>query len=295
MYGYVRPVKGELKVSEYERYHGVYCGLCHTLARRYGFSCRFLVNYDFTFLAMLLAGPEQPDICRRRCAAHPVRGVECPMATASLETAADMTVILGWWKLADVAADAKAPVSWACRAACGVLKRHYKRAAARQPAFAEAVEKNLRALRRLEGEDGASLDEAADKFALILRSIGEGQRTEPLRRITGELLYHLGRIIYILDAVDDLPEDVARGGYNPLLRRFDLAEGKLAPADAKTLRAGLQLSHNALAGAFALMDEGIYSGIVSNIIYLGLPAVTQAVFSGQWKASAKKHRERSSI
>ena len=36
MYGYVRPVKGELKISEFERFRGVYCGLCHELARRYG-------------------------------------------------------------------------------------------------------------------------------------------------------------------------------------------------------------------------------------------------------------------
>lgn len=295
MYGYVRPVKGELKVSEYERYHGVYCGLCHALARRYGFSCRFLVNYDFTFLAMLLAGGERPEVCRRRCAVHPVRGVTCPAASASLDTAADMTVILGWWKLADGVRDAGAPKSWAYRAACGMLRRHYKKAAARQPAFAQAVEDDLRVLGQLEREDCASLDQAADKFALILRSIGDGQRTQPLQRITGELLYHLGRIIYILDAVDDLEEDVARGSYNPLKRRFVLAEGKLTETDEKTLRTGLQLSHNALAGAYALMDENIYSGILSNIIYLGLPAVTQAVFSGQWKACANKHRERSSI
>ena len=270
MYGYVRPVKGELKVSEYERYRGVYCGLCHELSRRYGFLARFLVNYDFTFLAMLLAGDERQQSCPRRCAAHPIRKTQCLCHTESLAAAADMTVILGWWKLADGGEDKRPPLCWGYKLACLLLKRAYKKAAGRQPDFARAVEVDLEALRHLERENCPSLDEAADKFALILRAIGQGLPEGAGRRVAEELLYHLGRIIYILDAADDLE-------------------------DEKTLRAGLQLSHNALAGAYALMEENPYGPILSNIIYLGLPAVTQAIFAGTWKAPAKYHRERRSI
>lgn len=297
MYGYVRPVKGELKIAEFERFRSVYCGLCHTLSRRYGPLSRFLVNYDFTFLAMLLAGPEQVRTCPRRCAAHPLRPTECLVECGSLQTAADMTVVLGWWKLADGARDGRGARALSYKLACLALKRAYRKAAARRPAFATAVQTNLRQLQALERDRCPSLDQAADKFAAILRSISTGEATPSRQRITGELLYHLGRIIYILDAVDDLAEDIASDSYNPLRYRFQLMDGRLSAEDERILRAGMQLSHNAISGAYALMEENPYSGILTNIIYLGLPAATQAVFAGgeKWNARAKLQRERSSI
>ena len=295
MYGYVRPVKGELKIREYELFRGVYCGLCHELARRYGPVSRFLVNYDFTFLAMLLAGAEEGKCCSRRCVAHPIRPVRCLGPCDSLSTAADMTVILGWWKLADSADDSRGIQAAGWKAACAMLKRAYKKAAARRPGFTGAVRENLQALRSLERENCSSVDETADKFALILRSIAQGEADAARRRTLEQLLYHLGRIIYILDAVDDLAEDERTGAYNPLRFRFAPEQGKLSPEDERTLRTGLQMSHNALAGAFALLAENPYSGILSNTVYLGLPAAAQAVFSGVWRAPARLHKDRSSL
>ncbi len=292
MYGYVRPVKGELKVSEYELFRGVYCGLCHELARRYGFWGRFLVNYDFTFLAMLLSWDEAADTCPRRCPAHPARRTACLVSCAGLETAADQSVILAWWKLRDGAADKRFPASLGYRLACAVLSGAYRRAASRQPDFAGAVRRNLQALDCLEEAKCSSIDETADKFALILRAIADSEPSDERRRILGELFYHLGRIIYILDAVDDLAEDERSGDYNPLRYRFRLAEGKLSEEDEQTLRLSMQHSHNAILAAYALLKESPYSGIVSNIIYLGLPAATQAVFEGKWKPAGRLHRER---
>ncbi len=293
MYGYVRPVKGELKIREFELFRGVYCGLCHELARRYGFASRFFVNYDFTFLAMILAGQSGAETCPRRCVAHPIRPVRCLGSCSSLSMAADMTVVLGWWKLSDSADDAAGAKALGWKVLRRAMKGAYKKAAARQPAFAGAVEENLTALRALEAARCPSVDETADKFALILRSIAQGEPDGSRRRILEELFYHLGRIIYILDAADDLAEDVKSGAYNPLRYRFEPAEGKLSPEDERTLRTGLQLSHNALAGAWTLLDENPYSGILSNTIYLGLPATTQAVFAGTWREPARLHRERS--
>ena len=292
MYGYVRPVKDELKVAEFDRFQSVYCGLCHELARRYGFFSRFLMNYDFTFLAMLLAERGEGRTCPRRCAAHPLRRRSCLESSASLAMAADMSVILGWWKLADGAADSAGMARLGCKAACAALRGAYKKAAAARPAFAASVEEQLEALHALEQAECPSVDEAADKFALILRAVAAEEKG-PRGRILGELLYHLGRIIYILDAVDDLAEDTAAGRYNPLCYRFSVSDGKLSDEDARTLRAGLQLSRNALAGAFELLESGDYAGILSNTIYLGLPVAAQAVFAGVWKANAKIHRKRS--
>ena len=58
MFGYVRPRRDELRMREYDRYHAAYCGVCRSLGREYGFFSRFLVNYDMTFLYLLLASVE---------------------------------------------------------------------------------------------------------------------------------------------------------------------------------------------------------------------------------------------
>ena len=47
MFGYVVPLRGELKVWELDAYQAAYCGLCHTLGRRYGFLPRLLLSDDF--------------------------------------------------------------------------------------------------------------------------------------------------------------------------------------------------------------------------------------------------------
>ena len=36
MFGFIRPVKPELRVKEADRFQQVYCGLCHAIRARYG-------------------------------------------------------------------------------------------------------------------------------------------------------------------------------------------------------------------------------------------------------------------
>jgi hypothetical protein len=218
----------------------------------------------------------------------------CLGSCGSLATAADLSLILAYWKLKDGMADHGFFGRLGCGLGSAVLRRSYKKASACQPAFALKTEENLRALAQLEQSRCESLDAVADKFACILQAAAAGATGEN-SRILNQLLYHLGRIVYVLDAVDDLAEDEKSGNYNPLRYRYQLVDGKLSEADQTALRQSLQLSHNGVSAAFELMEENPYTGILSNIIYFGLPAVTQAVFDGTWHAKEKLHKERSSI
>ena len=53
MFGYVRPP--ELPPEELERFRRMYCGLCHALGQKYGQAARMILNYDLTYLAILLS------------------------------------------------------------------------------------------------------------------------------------------------------------------------------------------------------------------------------------------------
>ena len=56
MFGYVKAHKPELKMAEYDTYKAVYCSLCRQLGKDYGVFAKFILSYDFVFLAMLKLG-----------------------------------------------------------------------------------------------------------------------------------------------------------------------------------------------------------------------------------------------
>ena len=104
MFGYVRPSDDRLSERDRDAFRAAYCGLCHTLGRRYGLAGRMILNYDLTFLAMVLSDGEG-ETCLRRCAVHPIRRRCCAANDPALDTAADMSVILTYWQLRDGVAD----------------------------------------------------------------------------------------------------------------------------------------------------------------------------------------------
>lgn len=282
MFGYVRPCRPELKCKDFDLYRATYCGLCRCLRRRYGLLAPMFLNFDFTFLALVLwSAEERFTPCAGRCHANPLRKEPmCPDSPA-LEQAADESMVLTWWKLRDAVADEPFWKGLPARVLSGLLGSAYRKAAARRPEFAAAVEESLGELNRLEGEQCPSIDRTADTFARLLQAAAPGEGPEG--RVLGQLLYHLGRWIYLIDARDDLAEDRAACRYNPVAARYG-PEGD-DPALKRTLDHSLEL----MGAALQLGDFGCRKALLENIIYLGLPLVQRAVFEGSW-AEIKKQK-----
>ena len=285
MFGYVLPLRGELKVKELEAYQGLYCGLCHTLGRRYSFFARWLLNYDFTFLAMVLApASERPERQRRRCIACPLRGKSVCTPRNSLDLAADESLVLTYWKLRDSVADRSFWKGIFARLLSLLLRPSYRKAAARVPDFDRQVVTCLEELQALEQAGSPSLDRTADTFARILAAAAFPAGSSARTRALEQLLYHVGRWIYLVDAWDDLEEDRGRGEYNPYLARFpDGPEGH-----REEVRLTLRHSLNLAVSACNLTDFGPWSGLLLNILCLGLPTVEEAVFTGAWRQLKKQ-------
>lgn len=289
MFGYVRPVLDRLDEGQKEAYQSAYCGLCHALGERHGFLARFTLQYDFTFLAILLmAGEDGGGPLCRRCPAHPLRRPRACLRGKRLSAAADQSMILVYHKLSDDVDDHGAVTGLPYRVVRRLFRGAYRRAAQAQPEFDAKVREGLDSLRRMEAEQSRELDRTADAFAGILASASAAYPEDsPMRRILGELLYHLGRWIYLIDAWDDLDDDRKHRRYNPLDARF---QGR-----AREERDYLEttVTHSArLAGAAAnLMELGSWTPIVENILYLGLPAVQSAVLDGRWKEMRQTRRK----
>lgn len=287
MFGYVRARWDTIPDAAAENYKAVYCGLCRAMGRKYGSFARLFLNYDFTFLAMLLMPPaESPCVSCHPCLRHPVHGRSACEGAEWLDTAAGESVILAYWKLRDTVADEGFFRGLGARSLSLFLRKAYRRARKELPGFdAEAV-KLLRELKELEEEGCASIDRTADRFAQLLRAAAP-MTGEPARdRVMGELLYHVGRWVYLIDAVDDLPEDRKVGRYNPVAARFD----GWTEEDKVYLQQVMDHSLALAGAALELLPVNACTPAVENIIYSGLPAVQELVFSGRWREEQKKHR-----
>ena len=204
MFGYVRPADGHLTAEDKSRFQAAYCGLCRSLGRRYGLAARMILNYDLAFLAMLLSREPECPTAHCRCPAHPIRGCDALEGQDAFDTAADLSVILTWWQLKDGVADHGFFRGLPYRAALLLLRRAYRKARARRPGFDACTQAHLEELARLEAGQCPSIDRAADAFAALLAGASEEEADPVRRRVLRQLLYHLGRWVYLVDAADDL-------------------------------------------------------------------------------------------
>ena len=290
MFGYVRPCKPELRVKEYEAFRAMYCGLCRTLGKRYGLAWRFLLNYDFCFLALVMtdAGNCDCKACPRRCMAHPTHRRPMFEENPALDFAADATVILSYHKMLDSVRDDRGIRRLLARILAFWAQFGYRKAERFEPELALAAREGLDRLHQAERENCKSLDRAADCFASILRRAADWAKDDMTRRILEEVFYHTGRWVYIIDAWDDLEEDNVSGNYNPIRCRFDL-QGKPDDTVRETVEQTLTDSAAACAAAVELMEMPRFGEIVRNVIYLGMPGTMRDVFSGKHKRREQRN------
>ncbi len=278
MLGYVTADKPELKMREFEVYSGYYCGVCKSIGRRYGQLPRMVLSYDAAFLALLLAGLQKQDDqpSREHCIVHPIKK-KTIVQNEAIDYAADVMLILAWYKLLD---DAHDEGRLYAKTATAALKGIYRKLCRARPKLCRKVEENLKALSMLEEEKCASLDQAAEAFAKIMEAIFEEgplpegfREQEALRRIG----YHLGKWIYLMDAVDDVEENVQSGAYNPLLYRFAYERGEehFLERIMETCRFNLFHYLGEMAKAADLLTIRKNRGIIDNIIYKGLLRKTE--------------------
>ena len=284
MFGYVRPPLGDLPKTETERFRKMYCGLCHTLKTRYGVAAQFILNYDFTYLAILLSDPEEPETLSGRCIRHPVHDCAFLQENEAMALAADESVILAYWQLRDGIADHNWFHGLKYRSLSVVLEPAYRKAANLRPAFDEAVRRQLNLLAELEQQNCDSIDRAADAFAALLACAAEEVGHPVRRRILQQLLYHLGRWVYLADAADDLKRDAASGSYNPVALRFQLKDGTWTPESRQEFAATLDHSVHMITTALELWEFGPWTPLLETTFYTGLYRVGKAVLDGTFRA-----------
>lgn len=285
MFGYVRPCKEELKVKDYEQFRAVYCGLCKALGRSANQLTRLGLNYDFTFLALLLMAldEEEPRLAKESCLANPFRKKAVFATNKHLEYAADMTNIFTYLKLVDDWQDER---SIKALLAIPVYYFPVRIGRKRYEDKYNHYRELLQELVALESSQDKLLDKSADLFARIMTIIFTPDyiNNEREKRILQYLGYNLGRWIYVLDAYIDLEEDLQNSNYNPLLLQYEYRKEEglenFKERIWESVEFNLTYTLSNLARAYELLELYRYKEILDNIIYVGLYRVMRNKLEG---------------
>ena len=261
MFGYVVINQPELKIKDYECYQSFYCGLCQCLKKDFSQLSRMTLNYDMTFLALLLTGLYEPQTKAntKRCILHPLHK-RAMYDNEYLHYAADMTIVLTYLKCEDNWLDEH---KYSSHAFQGILHHHYQRIQNKYPNKIKVIEESLQKIHQLENEKNYDLDKLSSLTGAFMAEIlcyKEDEWSTYLRKM-GD---YLGRYIYLLDAYDDLKEDKKKGCFNPLIE-----EEKKENFEDR-VRMILEMMIATSCDAFEMLPILEYQDILRNILYSGV-------------------------
>ena len=280
MFGYVVMNKPEIKFKDFDMYRSFYCGLCRELKERYGLSGQITLTYDMTFVILLLSGLYEPPTKKgsTRCIVHPVRR-QPVRKNAITEYAADMNIFLTYYKCKDDWNDERSIPGFAFGK---LLEGKEKKSEKLWGKKVQTIVSCLDELSALEKENATDIDRVSGCFGRIMAEIFAYREDvwEPTLRRMG---FYFGKFIYLLDAYDDVEEDVKKENYNPFSKDYiikgfdDRVKSMLMMMMAETCR------------EFEKLPIIKYTDILRNILYSGVWCRFENVSGKRKKEQEKEH------
>ncbi len=272
MFGYVTINRGELKVRELETYESYYCGLCRVLKDRYGLAGCTMLNYDMTFLGMLLSSlyEEKEEPAKRVCRQGFKRPLlkkkskkqfsQTAVVTESLGYAADMNSLLAYHNHMDNWLDEH---SFASLNMVHLMQKNYRKLAKKYPRQHKAIASYIQKLHICEAANEKNIEAAANLTGEAMAEI-YASKDDYWQDTLRQMGYYMGKFIYLMDAYDDVDKDSKDGSYNPFKELYK-QEGF-----EEKVRQYLALIMSCCCRAFEVLPIIDNAEIMRNILYAGV-------------------------
>ncbi|HIW21837.1 MAG TPA: hypothetical protein H9887_07460 [Candidatus Dorea intestinavium] len=256
MFGTIMIQRKTLTKEANLRYSKLYCGLCHELLEKYGSEGQRTLTYDMTFLGILLSAvynlPEESDY--EKCVTHPLRSHEY-VQNKAMSYAADMNIFLAYYQALDDWHDDQNKRALKKSKSLAPFLLEIKE---KWPRQTKAIEEGLATLGEMEANNELNPDLPMNCFGKILGEVFVWQEDD-YREVLFELGCHLGRFIYLLDAVNDLKADLRKQRYNPLIAQINM-----------DYQAALMSIIAEAADAFESLTIYKDRDIIENVLYAGV-------------------------
>ena len=221
MFGYVYPFKPDLKIRYYNTFKSYYCSLCHEIKKNYGNIPRVSINFDTTFMAILLDSfsTVKHNIEKKTCLIHPVEKKFIIKNNPSINYASHITIILAHNKIIDDINDENNLFS---KIIFPISNKYMQKLPREFDEIKEIIFKNLNNLKNLEmSNKKLSIDEFSHPFGTITKNIFNfyakiNNFNEKYLHYLENIGYNLGKWIYIIDAFNDIEKDFKNKSFNPI-------------------------------------------------------------------------------
>lgn len=258
MFGYVVINKPDLLIRDFDEYRAFYCGLCRELHEKYGIKGQLTLNYDLTFLSILLSALYEGDTSKSmiKCVAHPFSS-HPSLRNEFTSYAADMNILLSYYKFLD---DWKDDHSIKGKIGSDILKKAGEKVRQQYPDKALAIEEELNKLNEYEKNNVSDIDLVSGCFGRLM-SVLFAYRQDEWTHYLEQMGFYLGKFIYILDAYDDYEEDISKGRYNAL---------SAIGHNENIIKEMLTMMMAECSSAFEMLPIIQEHDILANIIYSGV-------------------------
>ena len=262
MFGYIAINKAEMKFKDYDVYHSYYCGLCQRLKECYGRRGQMTLSFDMTFLILFLTGLYEPEtkVKTVNCIAHPLEK-HTARINEFTDYAAAVNLLLTYYKLMDDWTDERKRKSLA---AARLLRPPIRTIQKIYPAKSAKIHSSLSSLTALERSGEQSLDKMAGLFGQIMAELftyREDEWADSLRKIG----FFLGKFIYLMDAYEDVEQDLKTGSYNPL--KEDFQQNPNFAQDCRQLLTPMLAESSRECATLPIL---LHAEILRNILYSGV-------------------------
>lgn len=263
MFGYINVNQKELSEENKAVYQSYYCGLCRSLREFCGSRGQVLLNYDITFLVVLLTGLYEPKTIQESftCVLHPMKK-RLSRKNEIMDYAAQMNVLLAYYNLID---DWKDDKNFTKKTIAGLFEKDYERVVRNYPRQAGAVSDYLEKLSAYERAKETNIDLVAGLTGEMLGELFAWKEDEWYEELK-TLGYYMGKFVYLMDAYEDLKKDEKKDAYNPL--RYLESE---SDQEFETLcRLMMTSMMSECAKSFERLPILTHAEILRNIIYSGV-------------------------
>lgn len=263
MFGYININRQDLSKENLNIYQSYYCGLCHALKQDSGIKGQMFLNYDMTFLILLLTGLYELEDEQREfvCPLHPGKK-KTERINGATRYAAEMNVLLAYHNLEDDWRDDRAYVK---HTLSHMIRKDYRRISAKYPRQAAALERYMEKLTACEKNKEYNLDLIAGLTGEMLGEIfawKEDVWSDELRCLG----FYMGKFIYLMDAYEDLDKDEKNKKYNPFTK-FREENGADYETIAKLILTSMM---SECSKSFERMPILLHAEIIRNILYSGV-------------------------
>ena len=270
MFGYIK-LDGYAPKQYKDYFKQNYCFLCRSLDKHYGFFSRLFVSFDVTFFTVLFSDDNYLTPVKKISCFKKNKELKSKLSDEFSKKIAALNLALAAGELRDNIDDKDKLYA---KVLYGAYKKIFKKVKKDYHLLWDIVEKGHLEMSCIEKENGP-IDSIEECFANMIDKISREVFMET-DEAKISIIKYIAKMLYFMDAVDDIDKDIKRNTYNALKcynskREYTLIHYSHLNEHLQALKAGLQ----------PLNHKSLNVGVINRVLNFGIPeTIVTVCFKG---------------